>query len=360
MDTVQRLANEWQRLYEERQQLLTEEGAIRRKLNSLCAEEEIQQLLTEKTNLKKLSLPHLRTEAEQYERGMQEVPRWRQAMTPKEFAERLQMRRNQLVQLTECKAPDSLLEQQRRLIWELEAPIAEVEAVYRAKAENVQQKICAVMDRIAVIEHSYRERQKQYESLIREIEDRRRAAHLEYLTWATQSREHLEWILQRDPLYKEDFLRRYQQRFPTDDVRALLQPPTKKVAGVHRRKQRKSPTVTTSACTTTDVSRGWRFFLTFRMEDAGQELHSSRDLASALEKAAYRNLDARMVFEKLTMVTLMPKHERQNMKQVTRAEPRDWKILRAGKAHRLFLLIDEEKHEIRFIPCPRRESYKDS
>ncbi len=106
----------------------------------------------------------------------------------------------------------------------------------------------------------------------------------------------------------------------------------------------------------------WKFWVTFSTNDLGQKLPQERGeflktLQVALDSVGYRNLDPALVYDKLCLFGQLSLQQRQSRKEVSHTEPIGRKILRVGRQHRLFLSIDEESRQMRFLPCPRKEAY---
>ncbi len=380
MNTAELFASEWQSLREQRQQLLNEADQLKRRLNNHPAEPSIGQLLEEKNQLKKKAV-ELKNEVEIYKSAIQgrlyALERRRRAVTDKrilqELATILENSRKRLRSYIKSGNLGFLLENQRRMIWEIEAPIAEVQIFYQqenAEEEQKQQAAQRVLDEtlehIAAIEEHYCQTKKCLEEAVRETERRRQQLHEDSLQWATQDRDHLQWTLDHEPSYRDDVIHSYRTKFPLDTLADLLPPPTPRPVQVQnlpkarRKKNRSSPPATPK--TTSSEPQSWRFFVTFNADDPGSELPQEHDqflsnLKSALHKAAYHNLDVQLVYDKLLAVTHMSTQQRQEMNKVVDIEPLGWKILRVGMKHRLFLSIDEDRCVIRFLPRPRKKSY---
>lgn len=381
MNATELFASEWQSLNEKRQQLVSEVGQLKRKLNSLTTELEMSQLFEEKVQLRK-KVPGLRDRVKFHKNESQHrqgfLERLRLALTDKqiqqELATQLKNRRNRLARLKKLAAPNVVLENAKRMVFEIEAPIKEVEKLYRqidAEEEQMQQVTQRVLDetltRIATIDEYYQKTRQYLEGAISKAEQNRRQCRINEIEWATQSRNHLEWMLKHEPSYKDDVFRRYKERFKTDSLTDLFPPiltPTPIIQKTNGKKRRScaSPLSPVVAEVVSAAPQPWRFWVTFNTNDLGQELPQERDqflstLQSALGKANYYSLGVGLVYDKLMKVSRMSMQQRQEMNKVVEAEPLGWKILRAGKKHRLFLLIDEEGRHIRFLPCQRKKSY---
>lgn len=385
MDTAKLLASEWQSLKNQRQQLLEEGNQFKRKLNNLSAEPNIGQLLEEKSQLKKKAKT-LEKKVGYHERMIKNqlnfIESRRRAENDKRLSQMQQRARDHLASLTaplkKEKLPEAIMQQltqhEERIIWEVEAPVDEVERVFRqeiAEEKQEQQVTQRMLDEtlahIAIIEENYRQMKKYLQEAIRETERRRHQLHEDSLQWASQDRGHLEWTLEHESLYRDDVIRRYRTRFPTDNLFDLLPPPVSQPVQVQnlpkaRRKKNGLPLPAAVPKTAVSTPQTWRFFVTFNASDPGLELPQEPDkflsgLQSALDTVAYHSLDVQLVYDKLLAVTRMTTQQRQEMHKVVEVEPLGWKILRVGRKHRLFLSIDEDECCMRFLPCPRKKSY---
>jgi hypothetical protein len=381
MIATELFASEWRILQEKRQQLVSDSEELKRRLISVTSEPEMKKLLEEKDRIKK-EIPEIRKEIERHGMvilGRQNfLDRRRKAVTDKrlqkEFTERLRTYQQRLPKLEKLDAPRAILENERRMIFELEAPIEEVEKSFRksnAEEEQKQKEAERVLNdalaRIAMIRDHYRQTVKSLEVAIRETEQRRQQYCAEEIEWGTQSRVHLEWMLKNQSSYKDDLIRRYKVRFPTDNLLDLFPPLpiSTPIASKSNGKKRRSKPLASLSPVAEDIPvthQAWRFWVTFNANDTGQELSVEKDsflgiLQSALDKATYFSLDVRLAYDKLLAVTKMSKQQRQEMNKIVRGELLGWKILRLGKKHRFFLLIDEDKRHIRFLPRQRKKSY---
>jgi hypothetical protein len=265
---------------------------------------------------------------------------------------------------------------EERMVFELEAPIEEVEELYRSMSDESQREqgerqcaLDAVNESIKGLEEHYRQVKHCLEDAIRDAERKMQEHHAEQVEWATQSRSHLEWTLKYVPSYKDEAVRRYKVRFPEDDLADLLPPaPVQNHdrGGNSKRRRNRSRIVSAPAeeVVITPLP-AWRFWVTFNAQEPGQELSSQKEqflacLQTVLEKEAYLDLSAIKVYHQLMVVTKMKTAQRQQIKKVmVDRELLGWKIVRAGREHRLFLLVDEENRHVRFLPRRRKMSYSE-
>lgn len=380
MDHAEQFASEWQSLQEQRQQLIAEGDRLKRTLNNLPDEPSIALLLEEMSQLKeKVKELEGKSDLHQGEiRHMQNIlQRRRQAITDKhlqqELGIRLTNRRERLAELERVGAPKVIQENERRLIWEVEAPIAELEQRFREqiaeeerKRRVVAQVLQETLDRIAAIEGHYRQTKRQLREAIQETERRRQQLYEDSVQWAVQDRHHLQWTLEREASCRDDVIRRYRTKFPTDTLSDLLPSPTTQLVQARSfpkaRRKRKDVALPATPPATALTAKTWRFFITFNEEDQGDELSGEEalflsDLQEVLRKAAYHSLNVQIVYNKLLAVTRMTVQQRQEMDKVVEAQPAGWKILRLGRKHRVFLSIDEDTCQVRFMPRLRKKSY---
>src|SRR3989344_3320546 len=381
MDTAEQFSLQWKKLMEERQQIVDEADQLKQKLGSLTVEPTMRQLIEEKSMIKK-KIPELNEKIKMHRNNIEGRTSFLEyrhsAMSDKlirqKFIARVNQSRGRLERLKKLGAPEVIMQNEEMLIWKRTAPIAEVEQTFRQQnieEEQKQQEIQHILDetlsRIATIEKHYRQTKHSLEDAIRETERKRFQCRAEEINWATQSRSHLEWMLEHQPSYRDEILGRYKMRFPADNLSDLFPPiptSTREVKRVNTKKRHSRSCAPAALVveTTTVAPQSWRFWVTFNANDPGQELPQAKDqflqnLQSAIDKEAYHNLDVQLVYEKLLAVTKMSMQQRQEMHKLIGTEPMGWKILRAGKKHRLFLLIDEEMRHIRFLPRQRKKSY---
>lgn len=381
MDTVELFASQWQSFKQKWQQIVCEAEKLRRKLNFLTVEPTIKELLERKEKLKK-KVPKLKKEVEMHEGNISRkfyALKYRQeAMTSRktqqELAEKLKKGKNRLAHLERSGASETIIGNEREMIWELEGPINEVEEFYKEKNKNDEQKLKAaqqVLDEtlayITAIEEYYRQTKKYLKEEVRKMERMRDQCRVDGLEWATQSRDHLEWMLEHEPSYKEAVVSRYKTRFPADNLSDLFGPvsvsssaPPK--ANNKRRRSKPNCSCPSVAKTVPIILQPWRFWVTFNPNNPGQELPQEKSqflemLQSILNQLPCQNLNAGLVLNKLILVCKMSIPQRHKIKQVREGKFLGWKILRAGGEYRLFLMINEKERYVRFFPCQRKKSY---
>jgi hypothetical protein len=369
----------WDALKQERQRLIDDVARIRSMLSNLRDDRSMRQLLDEKDDLQR-RLPDMRGAVEAIAFSGKSVhealrDRRRALADPRlqaEIARRLQSRRDRLVQLESIRAPASIIARERELIFELEAPIPEVEALFeRKQREEVEGQDAArvaldtALQRIASIEAHYRETKRCLEQEL-QAADARRLAHAGIMMeWATQSAAHLEWIIAQDPMRKSDMLRRFRQRFPDEDTSAFQDQPMPLMAEKKPDACKRAPQPLSVPPQEAEPAppEPWTFSVTFRPDDAGKVLPATeqefvQSLHDAVSNADYRGLDPKLAYEKLMAVAGMAKQHRQEIRKVTDGPWLGWKVLRVGKKHRLFLAVDEERRNIRFVPQRRKTAYQ--
>ncbi|HLC49579.1 MAG TPA: hypothetical protein VJI96_04325 [Candidatus Andersenbacteria bacterium] len=380
MDSAESFAIEWNRLQEKRQQLASEADQLKRKSNSLTEDPTMKQLLKEKSNLKK-GIPQLNMEVKVHkvtiEGNYLALEKLRRAATDEtlqqEYAIRLKNRRDRLIRLQENNAPATIVENEKRMIFEIEGPIDQVEELYQQMNAVEEQKQLAAqreleetLERIWSIEEHYLQTKNCLEVAIRDLEQKRIGCRAEEIEWATQTRSHLDWMLEHEPSYKDDVIRRYRARFPSDNLPIIVSRSTSTPVQVQNRpkirQKRNGLPISAPPEVASPIVKTWRLFVTFNAGEQGTELPQEQklflsSLQSILHRAAYHNLDVRLAHNKLMVVTRMTTQQRQKMQRVVEAELPGWKILRLGKKHLLFLLIDESERHIRFLPCPRKNSH---
>jgi len=377
MSESELLASQWRILKEGEQELIDEVEKHKRKLNSLMEE------LATKKELLQRNIPELREAVETHKDAISSrcrfLERRRLAGThrgeKKEFARMLRNQKKQLVRLQNSNAPEEILERSKRMIFEIEAPINELEVLYhwmevedRKRQQAAQQILDDKLDRIGAIEEHYRQTKQYLQEAVCESEQRRKQFRSERVQWAAKTRTHLEWILKNEPLYKEDAVCQYRENFPADNLSNLFPPTSAPVQATYRvgdKKRHAQPSFCPSpVAEAVPVARmqAWKFWVTFNPDEVGRELPQEKHkflsiLQSVLAREDYHDIKPGIVYDKLRAVSKMTLQQRQKIKTIRDSEPLGWKILKVGRGHRLFLLIDEEGRHIRFIPRQRKKSY---
>lgn len=379
MDAVSVFAKQWEELQRSRQQLIKEAEQLRQKLRGITDDESMQQLFAERTMLQQ-RVSVLEKQIKHHRSNIQcnlaKIAYRKRALdseeTDQDIAKRLKTRRARLQDLKSFDAPPSIIEKEERMIWDLEGQIKEVEEWYQKQNANEELQLSAVshvlndvVARISAINSHYRKTKQCLEQEILQMENARQQCHADEVEFATQDRSHFEWILKYDPSYKDDVVRRYRVRFPGESLEDLFPSPMRVLSSCKKQKRRSQASVQTVPIpeATLVPQKSWRLWVTFSATEPGQELPQSQDQfvkilqTVLLARAECRSLDPKIVYDKLMMVSGMSMQQRQEMNKLADVEPRGWKKLRAGKRHRLFLLIDEEKQHIRFLPYPRKKAY---
>ena len=383
MDTAEEsFASEWQYFKEARQVLREEADQLSLKLASLTQDPAMKALLEEKRRIKN-ELSDMAMEVRVYEEEIRErsekLERRRRALTDgrlrEELEERLKKRLARLASLEELRAPEVILNGSRELVFDLGMSIEELERHYlqmnaesRLKQQESQSRRDQALRRITFIDSHYRQTKHNLENAIREIEERRQEHRAREVEWATSSRAHLEWMLEQEPSYKGDIVPRYKTRYPEDHLLDLF--PALSVALIapqgsksKKRRERVGTLLSPGIANTLVVLPVWRFWVTFSESDEGEELSQEREpfmarLQVVLERAGFPSLSVVLVYNKLQAVIGMTVVQRQMIKKLTKGEePNGWKIVRAGRRHRLFLLVDEQRRFIRFLPRQRKKAY---
>lgn len=232
------------------------------------------------------------------------------------------------------------------------------------------------LDSIALIEENYRQTKKCLEDTteckIEELELNKKQCRADEVEWGSQDSDHVKWIFEHEPLYRDSVVRRYQEHFPAEKLHDFLLRQFFVSASVEtikvRSKKRRSALdnhvseLTKNASPTPNI---WRFWITFNVDDPGQELPQGyeqflENLQSALHQKSYHDINPRMAYKKILQISRMTTHQRQTIKEVCAGEFKGWKIRKLGKKRRFFFIANEEKCYITFTLCPRKESYPDN
>ena len=284
----------------------------------------------------------------------------RRALTDKKvrngFSERLTKRKKVLAQFKSYKeTPDSLILESERLVWEIEAPIAEVERVFnrcieeeKSKEHGLKSCLEETLKSISKINDCFHNTKKSLKDLIFEME------------------------LERSQILaaKRDWQDSYRAKLPNESLPGLASERNHETVvkglpyAVRKKPECDSAVEPKSLLESAKIQpKVWEFFLTFSENELGRQMPQDREqflqiLKIELRKVGYENIRCRRLYEGLMSVTNKSLQERLQMEEVFRSVPRNWKKLKGGKNHRVFLDIDEEKMQIRFWPCPRSKAYK--
>lgn len=371
---------EWKDLLHYQRMLADECSHLERDLVRLASTDEMQELFRDRDALRKkitelqAKLKDPRESSYSDERLRSQVRYRRKAMTERvagqECAQRLKKRKERLEHLKSLQAPDVILQKEQDLIFLLEAPIDELPLFYaRKRAEELEgtslipHEIDSLQDRIEELDLRYRETKKDLERRIGELKVQR-TAHANTMTaWTLQSKEHVRWILEHEPMRASECLRMFRGRHPhvdLTDVISIPAPSTRQTAS-HRRQPKPLPPARKEGPPEIKSST-WSFAVVFDESDVPLDLpHEERAFVIRLQEIFherdYRQLDPALVYSKLQVVACMTVQQRQEIRKITSEPLLGWKILRAGRKHRLFLRVDEARMCIAFLPHKRRTSY---
>lgn len=384
MDTDKRFEAEWGQIRAKWQYAQDEGAQLKQRIASLTEEPEMRSLLKEKRELAKNELPYVLERVPFHKQDIEmrkyTLEMRRRALSDEKLQKRqdarLKARRERLTRLEELKAPQAIIANERRMVFELAEPIeavekcfAEMDAESELKREADQRLIEEIQQRIATINDLYRGTKRGLEEAIRANMQRMLECRKEEIEWATQSRDHLEWTMSREPSCKSDIVHRYRTRFPEDQLLDLFPPPPaspapQKNGGKKRPKRQIRPSAPAPVeATTVTMLPKWRFWIQFDAHDNGQELPQEREqflteLRVVLDQRGYPSLSPRAVYDSLMAISEMEISQRHRIKRlIMDEEDLGWKIVRAGRDYRLFLLIDEERRYIRFMPRDRKTAY---
>ncbi len=360
------LASEWEAMDHRKKQVIQELETTKRRLTNLAQEPDIALVLNNKTALKQ-GLERTATllrDCKQEQSSLYHLIEKRllvlyDATAKKELLDLLDSLHAGYTLLESTDAPKEILSQTRRIIWEFEAPIEELVRVIREEASEKAILQCTLSgtmqllrEQIATITQFYRNTQKELGTCTGDLERSRDAIRLKMLQWATADEEHRAWALEHAPEY-----------------RTVLSSPEHGQSFTPREDKSRKKTRPLTPCKPEESTpkippqTTWHFLVTFDMGKEGDELPMEREtfmnvLRDLLKHQKYGELDSGIVYEKLMNITRMTTQQRQELNKVIVTGPVGWKILRLGGNHRLFLMIDEKKHQIRFLPCRRKASYK--
>lgn len=384
MDQNEILASEWAALQQHRQELADQVARLRIKLINFSSDPEILPLLKQKSELKKkaekLSLQVVFfTDFD--DRFSHVVEMRRRSCSEKQIKEYIGLWETQLFSRPALLVDTILKEVQEHIKgggfsqeitpeWMMSAPLEELEKAFERGLKELSEgklQLREMLESIASIEENYRQSKKCLESAIKEVEKLESQRRSNLIEWATKDRAHVSWVIRHQPAYKEEVLSRYKALFPHESVleflpAAISSPSNNDGIQKPRKRSRSGSGQPLVPIQENKEAKTWKMWVTLAANDVGTELPEDRKqflavLQSVLTRADYHSLNVGLVYDKLMALLRMSTQQRQQMDKVLEGNFEKWKILRLGKKHRIFLLIDEEKCHVRFIPQTRKKSY---
>lgn len=370
MEKTELLADEWQALQMENERLGEEIARLNRKLINLAEDPIVRQLLEEKEALKK-RLKSIQKESYNLERQIEDKILDLERKTLLDSLARLQGGLKNSIAMSPsdyARRNEKFLLGRYRIDRKKMDIVQQREAEYKLQVQ--QEKIFLqgiIEDCIDAIEQKYRLFQHVIKQMITDVAEKKSAHEKVISLWLGEDKDHLHWVLSHKPAYRDQAIRAYKLRFPNDDLNDVTAQKRPTISRISKKERKKRAVhVNGSAVPIEKIeepeTRTWKYFITFHVNDHGQELPENREqfiraLVTALDDANYRGLDATLVYDKLTPISVMTVQQRQAIRQIFEGELFGWKIVWASKKHRLFLSINESKREIRFMPYQRKKSY---
>ena len=385
-------ASQWQMLQKNRQELMAEIARVKFELNNIC-EAQIQLFIEEKnvrTKEAKEVQSHINRLAKTIRDKLLFLKCRRKALTDskikKELEKQVRRCKNRMEELKILDDPMGifvagmgitaspvLTAHDARIIWENQAPIDEVQKVFLAenatteKAKQVLEGIHgAIMARIFLIEECRRQSKQCLDETVVKIEEAVTLQRAEEIEWGSFDRAHVAWILQNEPLYRDEVIARYKERFPGGDL-SDLEPKTSTITSQatnapKTRRKKVNSLVPTKTETIEPVGKQWEFFFVLRATHAGQKLPGGKvefleELRHLLhKKARCRGADLKSVYRQLVEATLASTQELVIMERVAFGEFKGWKKCKTRK-HRFFLDVDKPNKKIRLFLEIKEEAY---
>lgn len=314
----------------------------RRQLN-FSAEPDIQLLLQEQERRSKAH--HEKSQAlEDTKEGVGKVTRLirmqqdalKNPRSARELNERQEQSQKRLLKLEQLNAPLVIIENEKRMVWEVTAPLEALMNHHALKQQLVAQAVEDVKQaatNLAEQQELYRCEKKRLQQTIAEAEaqllELNRSSAVALPSQGTGQQEASNGNGHRPTLSR------------------------------HRRKQQCKVTVTTTV-TPTKATDAWQYIYVADYTKPGLNVPGSRVQFMATLKPLLINfprLDAGLVYDKLYAITKMTVQQRQLIHKLVNCQPEGWKIARCGQRHRLFLDIDEEKRLIKFMVEHRKHAY---
>lgn len=251
-----------------------------------------------------------------------------------ELAQRQQNRGQRLAKLRQQNTPGVIIQNEERMLWEVTAPITELETYLRVTQETlsqISQEFSRAGSDLAAKQELYRLGKKK---------------------------------VQQDIAAAGERLREVSQIAvpPVISATAIIPPTGAPVTESRRRKKKRHCQIMPAhANGVAKEETAWQFLFTEHENNNGIELSSEPEkFASELHEKLAKEMPARLaklVYKKLLKVTKLSIQQRQELNKLVDLEPVGGKKIKVSRQCRLFLGIDEASRKIRFMIMPHSVAY---
>lgn len=275
----------------------------------------------------------------------------------------IEAEKNQLKMLETRHVSEKDLTHKRGLIWELEAPISDLEEVARL----IQLEALTTQEAINQSKLAYCRAKKRVEDDLKNLEEQLDVTSKNKFEWAMRDRERLVFFLDHDTR-RAKALRAFQQAHPEQDIKDLQQQwcPTLAATSqtlrvLHQRRSKPSNGDSSQVVQTLVADeKAWQFILVSKCGEEyplAENKKRAIDVLSSVLLQCKCSVSADRVLQQLNYVASLSVHQRSALQQPVAAGLAMWKYIRIGRNYRTFLQIDEHARVIRFYVRNRRDAF---
>ena len=381
---------EWQVLEDQRKSLIEKLSLLNARFKNIRGEKSVRELLEQKDRLEKqrrelcIDLWCFKFIAKNTDPRFIQI-RQREIKDPKlqrDFDGDTKRITRRIEHLQKTGGPAFVIDQYKKVLWELNASISKVEKVFEAHKAERQECIRLLESMVAEIDQSIadlgigkhlKDTKACLHRLIDDIQERQCLLKQTTVKWASRDRTHLQWAKQHGFLYIEEAIAQHALEHPCEDLSALL-PPTNSLAPSlqkpRRFRQREARPVTEAV---PDQSQNhfqpWKFEVLIGSKSyllPHRRGKFIKTLKCCLNKdASCRSVNCDSVHRELTNIASMDEKGRGSLEPVSYGDFQACEKLGGGKKckkrrvgdYRLLLDISEPERKIRFIVKLRRDVY---
>ncbi len=365
---------QWQLLQEENRRLIAKTAQLQQRLNNLASDPEMQDLFCQKDDLLKQAKEcKVLIHAHQYaiDGRLRFIEQRVKALTngrmKKHLDNFLAKSKKRLKVLIKDQESTDVIQKEMELIWQIEGPIVVVSVFLGVKNQQSQLEMTIaegflqnIFAKIECIDKRYQQAKKSLKDLLTQAEEQKILSHKSILEWATQSKDHLFWVIQKECSCKGEAISFYKNRWPSDnffDVFDRCDSGFEPMPNGQRSRKRQSelPEIALSQVKT-DCVRPWKLLLVSGTLDSGRSLSLKREeFLREIQSLLPNNvggLNIGALYDRLIGLTELDLHQRQLLTKIVEDELHGWQRLRIGK-YRILILIDEDCRQIKFLPCKK-------
>lgn len=372
---------QWQRLLEERNQIVNEAEKAKQQLAALLDDPSITQMMQQKDSLEKevLALWEYAGDCKELlEKRTNMVRNCNTVLSGK--ATRKDLRgvfKRFLASVEKARKKAQFIsrpeerftnEMKQAADWPPETILTYFTACVENEKEHIRRieaSITATKTEIATIKENFRSTKNLVEQEVSHRESAVTAHRQAMLEWGSQDRQHLEWVFSHAPEYSQDVLYLYQQRFPAEDTSQFtsLHMATSEKRLPQRPRQRESePELPQLVEDEGGQNKPWEFFIARKLSDPGTKISIEKDSFLREMQPWLRGdlsgLRVGALHERLSAIIKMSLQQRQTgLTKIIEEEFHGWQRIRIG-GYRIVILIEEKPHHITFVPFKKgNESY---